>query len=130
MSYGRTALGGFPTLLVDVDGALLLRPKTPTPKLQIAPPVNLTRPVIAYAGNHVGQLHACATGLWDALPGDRPNDFFFQWQRGPASISGANTFEYTPVHADIGHRLRCIVTARNDIGFTVAKSKRTPKIKA
>ena len=47
-----------------------------------------------------------------------------------ADVAGANARTYTPVAADVGHRLRCVATATNGGGGTDAYSAATARVLA
>jgi hypothetical protein len=47
-----------------------------------------------------------------------------------ADVMGANARTYTPVAADVGHRLRCVATATNAAGSTDAYSQATDAVVA
>jgi hypothetical protein len=63
-------------------------------------------------------------GTWD----NNPTSFSYQWQRcnangsGCTAISGATRVSYTLTAADVDHRVRVIVTARNADGASSAQS--------
>ena len=73
------------------------------------PPVNLTSPQLT--GQPVkGQPLGCSDGAWTDGTITR------QWRRGGAAIAGATGAGYTPVDADVGQILDCLVTATNADG--------------
>src|SRR5207237_3235844 len=72
-------------------------------------------------------------GTWT---GSTPIDFSYQWRRcGPGgancrNISQATDNIYTLTTADVGHRLRVLVTAVNSDGAGTAQSKATDVVKS
>jgi hypothetical protein len=85
------------------------------------PPVNVTVPVIGGTARRTSTLTASA-GSWTPAG----STFAFQWQRdtgsGFADISGATAGGYPLVTADVGARVRVIVTATNPDGSASAAS--------
>jgi hypothetical protein len=82
-------------------------------------PVNLAAPSVSGDGV-VGQILTCAPGTWGGYQLDvfgGPMTFTYQWQRLVSgawlNISGANGATYSPVLADAGNDLRCMVMAWN-----------------
>ncbi len=73
-----------------------------------------------------GQLLTAVDGTWK---GTQPLSLTYQWQscqRGPCSpISGATTASYRATTAQLGQKLRVLVTATNAAGSATAASKRT-----
>jgi hypothetical protein len=94
------------------------------------PPVSTGNPtVVAVEGKPiVGSRVRAQTGNWG---GTGPVAFDIRWQRCPTSslacddVPGATDAEYTLADADIGKRLRVVVTARNAAASAVANSAPT-----
>ena len=91
------------------------------------PPVSTTNPtVVAVEGKPiVGSRVRAETGNWG---GTGPVALDVRWQRCPTGslvcddVPGANGTEYTLGEADVGRRLRVVVTARNAAATAVASS--------
>src|SRR4029077_15616793 len=86
-----------------------------------AVPVNETLPTITNGSEaQQGKALTEADGSWS----NAPTEFKYQWQQcnsegTPAScanISGASEQKYTPVEADVGHKLRVKEIAKNATG--------------
>jgi hypothetical protein len=88
-----------------------------------AAPRNTERPTVSGTAR-VGQTLTAGNGSWTA----NPSSFAYQWQRCDADgsncggVSGATARTYLVRTADIGFRLRVLVTARNDRGSATASS--------
>ena len=88
-----------------------------------AAPRNTERPTISGTAR-VGQTLTADEGNWSGSP----EAFGFQWQRcdadgtGCGNIVGATARTYLVRSADLGFRLRVVVTARNDKGSGTARS--------
>jgi hypothetical protein len=99
----------------------------PATPVIIAPPRNLTRPVIS-GTLRVGSTLSGSTGTWT----DTPTAYAYQWRRcsssGCTAITGATSATYTLVRADRGRRLQVIVTASNMAGATAATSAKTASV--
>jgi hypothetical protein len=83
------------------------------------PPVNVSAPSVSGAVQQFGRLTA-NNGTWSGSP-----TFQYRWQRAPAGgawtdVAGATTFRYTLGAADVGRRIRVLVTAANDLGSATA----------
>jgi hypothetical protein len=78
-----------------------------------------------------GQTLTANNGTWS---GAKPISFGYQWQRCDSSgcheIYGANKPTYTLTADDVDNRMRVKVTAKNDVGSTLAISERTPRVTA
>lgn len=87
-------------------------------------PVNTSLPSISGTAQD-GQTFTASQGSWNPSSG---NNFTYQWQRCDSSgnncsnISGATSTTYRNTSADVGHRLRFVVTATNSLGHTSATS--------
>ncbi len=95
-------------------------PTTSAPALTSAPVVT---------GSPVkGQTLSTSTGTWT---GQRPIKYAYKWQRCDAavavcgSIAAAGNASYVLVDADVGSRIRVVVTATNSGGSTSASSAAT-----
>jgi hypothetical protein len=77
-----------------------------------------------------GQLLTAHNGGWTGSP----TSFTYAWQRcdgqggGCGTIAGATSQQYTAMAADVGHRLRVVVTASNAAGSGMAASQPTPAV--
>jgi hypothetical protein len=92
-----------------------------------AAPTNSSPPTITGAATK-GQTLVAGTGTW---AGTTPIGFTFQWQRcdsvgaNCSGISGATNTTYVLVSADVGARIRILVTASNSDGSGSALSDAT-----
>ncbi|WP_295640193.1 SwmB domain-containing protein [Novosphingobium sp.] len=88
----------------------------------VAPPApsNTVAPALSTTTVVVGSAISVTTGTWTA----NPTGFAYQWAYADtsAAISGATTAGYTPVAGDVGHTLKCTVTATNANGSAAAVS--------
>ena len=95
-------------------------------------PTNTSQPTISGTAQE-GQTLKASPGSWS---GSTPMDFSYQWRRcgtGGANcrnISKATDNIYTLTSADVGHRLRVLVTAVNSDGAATAQSKATDIVKS
>jgi hypothetical protein len=94
----------------------------------VGPPVNTAGPTIA--GSFVnGQVVSASPGTWS---GRQPIQFSYRWLRCNSAggaclpIGGATGRSYRVASADIGHKLRFNVTARNAIASRAALSGESP----
>ncbi len=105
------------TLLLPMSGAAL--PQTA--------PSNASPPTITGTAAK-GQTLVASTGTWE---GTTPIGFTFSWQRCDSAgancgaISGATNTTYLLASADVGARLRILVTASNNDGSASALSDAT-----
>jgi hypothetical protein len=97
-----------------------------------SPPVNSVVPDISGQAR-VGRTLTSTTGSWS---GSQPITFARQWRRctstAPSScsdVAGATGETYVPVQADLGLRLRVVVTATNGAGSASATSNTTSPVK-
>ena len=95
-----------------------------------AAPTGKTAPVIAGTARDRQSLIA-SEGVWN---GTRPMSFKYQWQRSTATgyedILGATRGLYDLLSADVGHKLRVLVTATNDAGNDVQLSPPSANVAA
>ena len=90
----------------------------------VGAPVNTSIP-IASGSTFVDGILTVQPGSWT---GRQPIDFSYAWQRCNAAggecgaIAGANGRSYRLTSSDVGHKIRCSVTARNAIGSTTVLS--------
>lgn len=117
--------------ILAVATAALLLPLSGAAQPQAAP-VNTSPPTIS--GTPVkGQALVSGTGSWSGTP---PISFAFQWQRcdgagaNCASIAGATNTTYLLQSADVGARLRVLITASNADGTASALSDATTVVTA
>lgn len=97
-------------------------------------------PIVAVAPKHKGsptlsgelldgRLVTVADGAWKGTP---PFTYTYRWVRcghGPCvTIAGATAQSYRLQSADIGHKVRAVVTATNSVGSGEAKSKSSAKV--
>jgi hypothetical protein len=96
-----------------------------------AAPTNTSPPTISGTAQE-GQTLKASPGSWS---GSTPMDFSYQWRRcgtGGANcqnISQATDNIYTLTSADVGHRMRVLVTAVNSDGAGAAQSSATDVVK-
>ena len=80
-----------------------------------------------------GQTLTVNAGTWT---GNTPIGFTFQWQRcdangnGCQNIAGATAVRYKATSAEVAHRLRAVVTAKNAFGTTTAPTNATAVVVA
>ncbi|HTA36364.1 MAG TPA: hypothetical protein VK761_06580 [Solirubrobacteraceae bacterium] len=80
-----------------------------------------------------GRLLSASTGTWKGTP---PQSFAYQWLSCPrgkgacASIEGATTSSYRVQTAQIGRKLRVLVTATNALGAAAATSSASKPVTA
>lgn len=92
----------------------------------IAAPKNTAVPTISGTAK-VGETLTAAPGTWSGSP----TSYAYQWQRCDADVAacsnlvGATTTTYAVPAADLGYRLRVVVTAKNAGGSTSATSEIT-----
>ena len=90
-------------------------------------PRNTALPTIAGSAIRGGTLTA-SPGTWTADPAPT---FTYRWQRcnlnglGCLNLAGQTAQTYTVRQADVGRRLRVVVTARNSVGAAAARSEAT-----
>lgn len=97
-----------------------------------AAPSSTTAPSISGTAR-VGETLSASNGAW----ANSPSSYAYQWQRcnlagsGCADIlSGADKQGYTLTSADVGHRVRVVVTATNADGHASANSDPTEVVSA
>jgi hypothetical protein len=106
---------------------------TSAPSDLVAPAPLARRKAAQIAGSaRDGQLLSVVPGSWKGTP---PQSIAYQWQvcTSPSSctaIPGAEASSYRAATAQLGKRLRVIVTATNDVGSLSVASRRTAKILA
>jgi hypothetical protein len=81
-------------------------------------PVDTQAPSISGEARNDEPL-TCEHGEWE---GSQPIEYSYKWLRGGEPISGATTYVYTVQKADLGQSLTCVVTAKNSIGPSEARS--------
>jgi hypothetical protein len=107
--------------------------KTSEPSEAIAPAALSKRKRPALSGSPLdGQVLSVGTGSWKGSP---PQSFSYQWQECPKSgpcsdIAGATGPGYRATTAEIGEKLRAIVTAKNAAGSASAASTASRRIAA
>jgi hypothetical protein len=93
-------------------------PTDTEPDWQTVAPVAVSAPFI-FGSAQTGQLLSSSNGTWNGAV-----SFATQWLRcdsagnNCANIAGATSSTYAPVSADVGVRLRIVVTATNSAGST------------
>ena len=93
-------------------------PGDSAPDWQTVAPVAVLAPSI-FGGAQTGQLLSASNGTWSGAV-----SFAYQWKRcdsagnNCADIGGASSSTYAVVSADVGGRLRVVVTAANAAGST------------
>jgi hypothetical protein len=71
-----------------------------------------------------GNLLSTTNGTWS----HSPTSYSYQWKRDGSAIGGATSSTYTLVSADVGHIIKCTVTATNAGGSGSADSNSTGSI--
>jgi hypothetical protein len=103
----------------------LVQPATGPP---VAPSTNL--PPVVNGVTIVGHSLSSSTGLWF---GSTPISYAFQWQRCTPrckDIAGATSSSYKLSHANLGARVRALVTAMNGAGSRQAFSSQVGPVAA
>jgi hypothetical protein len=89
-------------------------------------PANQSLPTLSGSAA-VGQRLSCSPGAWTGAP-----SFSYQFVRsttaGDVGIASSGPADYTVSNADAGTALRCVVTATNPGGASVAQSVKTQTI--
>jgi hypothetical protein len=67
----------------------------------------------------VGETLTCDNGTWS---GGTPQTYSYEWLRDDSPIGGETSSTYQPVQADVGHAIKCRVTAQNLEGNANATS--------
>jgi hypothetical protein len=110
-------------LAVNADGSASARSGPTAVVTPGTAPVNTARPSIT-GDARVGETLTAEDGTWT----NSPTSFAYQWQRcdadglGCTDTAGANGKTYGVRTADLGFRLRVVVTAKNDRGSAKAGS--------
>jgi len=89
-------------------------PATITGTCNVSTPVNSVAPALSTTTPNIGVALSVTTGTWT----NSPTSYSYQWYWADTSavISGATSSSYTAVIGDVGHTLRCNVTATNANG--------------
>ena len=93
-------------------------------------PSNSALPVVSPSSPQQGLVESVTEGTWT----NDPTSYAYQWEdcnsagESCSNISGATTTTYTPVEADVGHKLRVEVTASNAGGSATATSLATSQV--
>ncbi len=124
LTYAITAgeVGSFLRLLVTVtnpEGAVSAA-SNPTARVVSSPPLNSVKPAITGTVQRASTLTA-SQGTWSGIG----NDYGYQWQRDGVNVAGATGTSYELTVADVGTKVRVVVTATNADGFVAAASNAT-----
>jgi hypothetical protein len=103
----------------------------PSEVVEPSPPAKRKRPVISGTPKD-GQVLTVGNGTWRGTPAE---SFAYQWQACPksgacADIPEATTASYRAATAQIGQKLRAVVTATNAVGHASASSMSSKPITA
>jgi hypothetical protein len=90
-------------------------------------PVNTVAPALSDSTPEYDQTISVSDGTWTSIT---TPTFTYQWKRGASDISGATSSSYTVVSDDVGQTLRCVVTATNPFGSTLANSNTSSTVVA
>ena len=85
--------------------------------VSIAAPTNTVAPSIPSSG-HPGDQITCNPGTWTGSP----TTFTFLWTSDGTPIAGQTAQTYALAAADVGHAIRCSVTAHNGVDSTPVDS--------
>jgi len=114
-SSGSSSAASSPTGVVAAAGTAPQATKQPDP----------------HGTAQVGKSVSVDNGAWS---GTSPITYSYQWQRCSTSsctnLGGATKSSYSPVSADVGYRLRAIVTAKNSFGSASIGSNLTAAVLA
>lgn len=80
-------------------------------------PTSKTAPVVT-GNNFRSSTLTTTNGTWDGSP----TQYLYNWYRGSTAISGAISSTYKLVGTDIGFKIKCGVTAVNEVGSGFAYS--------
>ncbi len=114
------------------DGGSASATSAPSSVVDGLAPANTALPSISGTPED-GQTLTGANGTWTGTP---PITYSYQWRRcdlaggSCANIGGATSSTYSLVPADIGSRLRLVVTATNGEGPVSATSAASPAVEA
>lgn len=95
-------------------------------------PTNIVKPALPGTAPLEGQSLSVSNGIWT----NSPTSYHYQWWTCNAAglecstIAGAATSTYTPTAADLGRRLRAVVTARNAFGEASATASLSSTVAA
>jgi hypothetical protein len=121
IQQSRPAEGTRPWEWAEIDGSGnptgLVEYYAPDPNAPTSAPSNTVAPAISGTAEN-GQTVSCSTGTWT----QSPTSYARQWKRDGANIGGATGVSYTLQSADVGHAVKCTVTAANAVGSTSADS--------
>ncbi len=100
----------------------------PSARIAAAPPKRRKSPTVSGSAQD-GQILTAAGGTWK---GTQPLTYTYQWQscrKGPcASIAGATGASFRATTAQLGEKLRVLVTATNAAGSSTAASKKSAAV--
>jgi len=99
----------------------------PAPSNTITPtgvPVTNTPPIVT-GSTSVGSTLNTTPGTWYSSPALNPLPYQHQWYKGSSPISGATNSSYTILLGDVGHLIKCEVTATNSSGTSLPASSNT-----
>ncbi len=103
----------------------------PTPPVLPAPPVNLSPPQVS-GGPMANETLAATPGSWSGAP----TSYVYAWERcdldggNCVAIEGTAGVSYTLASADVGRRVRVVVTASNAGGSASAASQASAAVEA
>lgn len=80
----------------------------------ITAPINLALPLLNNTAPSEGDTLTCSQGLWETKYGTIA--YAYQWYSDTSPIDGASNASYVTQTSDVGHALRCAVTATNSAG--------------
>lgn len=92
-------------------------------------PVNTSTPATLGSAK-CGQELAVTNGNWNNMGSGIASGYSYQWRAATVAIAGATRSTYTPLAANIGVAIDCIVTARNMAGATAAPASNSLTITA
>jgi hypothetical protein len=129
-------VGGTLRVVVTATNGVGTSSAASAPTAVVATPGNvpsLTKQPDPHGTFQVGQTITVDTGTWS---GTTPITYSYQWQRCSAAggncadVSGATSQTFLLSAADLGGKLRAVVTAKNSAGSTSASSNLTPTVAA
>jgi len=114
---GTTLLGAKWMTSASAGNIALLRVAANRSYLGEGAPINSVAPALSGTPTSTHVLTS-SNGTWNGAP----TSYTYQWQKDGVNIMGQTANTYTILVGDVGHALRCVVTAHNAGGATSANS--------
>ena len=114
-------------IICEVTGTNSSGTSSPAPSTTITPtgvPVTNTPPIVT-GSTSVGSTLNTTPGTWYSSPALNTLPYQYQWYKGSSQISGATISSYTILLGDVGHLIKCDVTATNSNGTSLPAPSNT-----